>query len=190
MGENATQEKSLAKLVPCGLYRTTQPLGTKLQAGVLVYYHNHGNPGPGLYPVDRWENNKAVFSEQGVLVHDYKYPQSLQALPPEGFYRVATAFFCCDKECHNFEPDDLVQLGYDGAGRPILFLPTWSTAGVHLPERGVLVDDDKLELLDPLRIDYKDPPSEDEEDDDLGPPPDPDPVGWDDEGPGPGTPIH
>lgn len=39
--------------VPCGLYRTTRPIPDAVPAGVLVYYHNHGDPGPGVYLPDR-----------------------------------------------------------------------------------------------------------------------------------------
>ncbi len=159
--------------VPCGLYRTTRPLGTGIQAGVLVYYHNHGNPSPGLYPVERWSNNKAVFAEHGVIVHDHRYPETLHPLPPEGFYRVVEGFACCERECQRFEPDALVQLGYNGAGKPILFLPIWSEAGVHLPDNGVRVDDDRLALLAPLKVPFQHhPPLRPEEASQDGSPPD------------------
>ena len=35
-------------LPACGLYRTLLPIGD-LEAGRLVYFHNHGNPGAGVY---------------------------------------------------------------------------------------------------------------------------------------------
>jgi hypothetical protein len=154
-----TENKNESESIPCGLYRTTQPLGTKLPAGALVYYHNHGKPGPGIYPVERWSHNKAVFVTNGILVHDHRYPETLEALAPEGFYRVTREFTCCSQACTTFAPETLVQLGYNGRGEAILFSPSWSTAGVHLPERGTRVEDDRLVHLTPLRIPFRDPPT-------------------------------
>jgi hypothetical protein len=38
----------MADLPPCGIYRTSQPLGDHVPAGQLVFFHNHGDPGPGI----------------------------------------------------------------------------------------------------------------------------------------------
>ena len=42
-------------LPPCGLYRTTGPVGS-IPEGRLIYFHNHGEPGPGLYLPASWTN--------------------------------------------------------------------------------------------------------------------------------------
>jgi hypothetical protein len=139
------------QLPPCGIYRTLKPVGS-VEAGRLVYFHNHGNPGPGVYFPERWTHNKAHWSEGGVTVpegFDYK---GLMALPAEGFYRVTSAFHCCEKQCTKFEADAFVQLGYNGAGRAILFVPELAASGLHIPDRGSILDDKVLVNLSPLKV--------------------------------------
>jgi len=142
---------STADLPPCGLYRTTKPLGS-IEAGRLVYYHNHGDPGPGVYLPEAWGANRAKFSGGGTVVpagFDYK---SLYALPEEGFYRVTKQFVCCEKNCMTFEPDAFVQLGYNGAGKAIVFIPELGGNAIHIPDRGTFVDDGALKNLTLLKL--------------------------------------
>ncbi len=140
-------------LPPCGLYRTTRDLG-EVPAGRLVYFHNHGEPGPGVYPPERWEHNRARFAERGfTLPEPYAASaRALEPLPAEGFYRVVRPFHCCDKECTLFEADTLVQLGYDGAGEAILFVPELTAAGMNLPARGSRVASDRFRSLALLKV--------------------------------------
>ena len=138
-------------LPPCGLYRTTAPIGD-VEAGRLVYFHNHGTPGPGLYFPERWTHNRAHFTPRGTTVPPDFDPKSLRALPAEGFYRVAAAFFCCAKKCKRFEPETMVQLGYNGAGRPLLFLPELVGGAISVPESGALIDDAALANLVALTV--------------------------------------
>jgi hypothetical protein len=138
-------------LPPCGLYRTVSPIG-EVPAGRLVYFHNHGDPGPGLYFPERWTANRAHFSPRGTTLPIVFDPSALQALPPEGFYRVATAFFCCDKRCFRFEPEAFVQLGYNGAGRGLLFTPELAAGAITVPERGTVIDDAAFAHLIALRV--------------------------------------
>jgi hypothetical protein len=49
-----------ALLPPCGVYRTKTAVAG-IEAGRLVYFHNHGDPGPGLYPPESWAQNRAKF---------------------------------------------------------------------------------------------------------------------------------
>ena len=52
------------ELPPCGLYRTVKPIGS-IEAGRLVYFHNHGDPGPGLYFPESWSAQpRAVLQER------------------------------------------------------------------------------------------------------------------------------
>ena len=97
----------------CGLYRTTVAIEHTLAAGVLVFFHNHGDPGPGLYLPQGWKNNRALFHGRGILLPDPSYLATLQPLLPEGLYRVRDPFFCCEDRCHYFEEELLVQLGYN-----------------------------------------------------------------------------
>jgi len=140
---------------PCGLYRTNEALGDRVPANLLVYYHNHGDPGPGIYPVERWQNNKAQFRREGITVTEEEYVKSMTHLKDEGFYRVAKEFYCCEKKCRKFERDTLIQLGYNGDGAPIVFVPEWHPEGLLLPEKGNLVDDDVLGHIKPLKVVFK-----------------------------------
>ena len=121
-------------------------------AGRLVYFHNHGEPGPGLYFPERWTANRAHFAPRGTTLPIIFDPNALLALPAEGFYRVTAAFFCCDKRCLRFEPEALVQLGYNGAGRPLLFTPELADGAITVPERGTPIDDEALAQLVALRV--------------------------------------
>lgn len=151
MKEPSLFPKSPSIPLPCGLYRTTRPLEGRVGAPLLVYFHNHGDPGPGIYPAVRWQRNKAVFAEQGLVV-DAAFARSLVKLPEEGFYRVREAFSCCEKNCMTFTPDTLVQLGYDGAGNAIVFVPSWTENGLAFPEKGTRISDDRLAKLAPLKV--------------------------------------
>jgi hypothetical protein len=139
------------ELPPCGLYRTIKPIGN-VDAGRLVYFHNHGDPGPGLYFPESWTGNRAKFSQNGSVVPANFDPKSLQALPVEGFYRVKAAFHCCEKKCVKFEPDAFVQLGYNGNAKPLLFVPELAGASIQIPERGTAIDDQALEHLVLLKM--------------------------------------
>jgi len=140
------------ELPPCGLYRTVLPIGN-VEAGRLVYFHNHGNPGPGVYFPERWNHNRASFSANGVtLPPDLDASKALHALPAEGFYRVTKAFFCCEKECTRFEPDTLVQLGYNGAAKALLFVPELGASGMRIPDRGTLIDEAAFASIAALKV--------------------------------------
>ena len=146
---------------PCGLYRTTVPTIDGIQADRLVYYHNHGDPGPGVYYPERWVNNRAVFSEQGHTIPSPDYATSLEPLPEEGFYKVEERFHCCEKKCREFKFGELVQLGYNGGADAILFLPGYRGERFELPETGIPVNREALHYLEPLSIQSTDDPRRD-----------------------------
>jgi len=133
-------------LPPCGLYRTVTAVAG-VPADTLVYFHNHGDPGPGLYTPASWSHNRATFSPRGTTVPPDFDPKSIKALPREGFYRVASSFVCCAKKCVTFAPEALVQLGYNGAGRALLFQPELAGGAITVPQQGTLVDDAALANL-------------------------------------------
>ena len=141
----------MSDLPPCGLYRTTQKIGD-VEPGRLIYFHNHGNPGPGIYFPESWAHNKARFAANGMTLpaaFDYR---ALKPLPAEGFYRVASSFYCCEKKCVQFEPDQLVQVGYNGAGKALVFIPEYGNGAISVPERGTAIDDAAFPNLVALKL--------------------------------------
>ncbi len=141
----------MSALPPCGIYRTTAAVAG-IEAGRLVYFHNHGEPGPGLYLPETWNHNRAKFSERGTTVPADFDPKSLHPLLGEGFYRVTKEFYCCSKQCTKFETDALVQLGYNGNASPLVFSPQLGGTGLQLPDRGSVVDESTLRHLQPLKV--------------------------------------
>ena len=138
-------------LPACGLYRTTQPLND-VPAGRLVYFHNHGDPGAGVYLPADWQLNRASWQSRGNTIPDEAWATSLEPLPAEGLYRVTEDFFCCDKQCVRYPKSQLVQLGYDGAANAILFVPEWTPQGLSFPERGNPLDRSRFSKLEPLTV--------------------------------------
>ncbi len=133
-------------LPPCGIYKTSVPIGS-VTPGHLVYFHNHGDPGPGIYLPETWQVNRAVFRQSGFTLPDEESAQTLEPLAAEGLYRVAVEFTCCDKRCITFPEEQLVQLGYNRHAEPILFRPVWAESGLLFPEQGQLIEADRLERL-------------------------------------------
>ena len=139
-------------LPACGLYRTTRPLGESVPADSLVYFHNHGEPGPGVYLPSGWTDNRATFHEKGTSLVDLSWAGTLEPLAAEGLYRVVEPFTCCEKQCRAFESDLLVQLGYDGAARPLLFVPQWTADGLRFPKAGAPLAANRLASLKPVKV--------------------------------------
>lgn len=141
----------MASLPPCGLYRTSVAIGD-IPAERLVYFHNHGDPGPGLYLPAEWNANRARFREEGMVLPDPALADSLVPLAREGLYRVKVSFVCCAERCMEYAPNQLVQLGYNGKAEAILFLPAWTEAGLAIPSMGNRVDRDRLAKLERLVV--------------------------------------
>ncbi|MFI5306543.1 MAG: hypothetical protein ACHQ53_04270 [Polyangiales bacterium] len=138
-------------LPPCGLYRTTAAIGS-IPAGRLVYFHNHGEPGPGLYLPAAWTGNRVRLEQRGTLLPNPQDVRWLEPLPQEGFYRVATPFHCCEKHCRLFEAELLVQLGYDASGQAIVFVPEIVDGMLAVPTQGSRIDHDRMDYLQPLKV--------------------------------------
>ena len=139
------------KLPPCGLYRTTGPIGA-IPAGRLVYFHNHGEPGPGLYLPSGWKANQVELQTRGVLLPTPEDVHLLEPLPPEGFYRVTDAFHCCAQRCRSFEPEQLLQLGYNGNGEAIAFVPELVDGMLAIPTQGSRIEHANFANLKLLKV--------------------------------------
>lgn len=138
-------------LPPCGLYRTLAAIGS-IPAGRLVYFHNHGDPGPGLYLPASWSHNRVKLNARGTVLPAESDAASLLPLPAEGFYRVVEAFDCCERRCRRFDPELLVQLGFDGAGEALLFVPELVDGMLALPDQGSRIELDKLRHIRLLNV--------------------------------------
>jgi hypothetical protein len=139
------------QLPPCGLYRTLGAIGS-IPSGRLVYFHNHGDPGPGLYLPSGWKHNRVEISERGTTVTDVSVLRLLEPLPPEGLYRVNEAFHCCELKCKQFEPEMLVELGYNADGRAIVFQPEFVDGMIAIPTTGTAIDHSCLTSLKALKV--------------------------------------
>jgi hypothetical protein len=139
------------QLPPCGLYRTIGPIGN-IPKGRLVYFHNHGDPGPGLYLPTGWKRNRVEISNRGSTLTDKSLVRYLEPLPPEGLYRVTEAFHCCERKCTQFEPEALLELGYNGEGQAIVFVPELIDGELTIPASGTAIDHSRLVSLKQLKV--------------------------------------
>lgn len=134
--------------LPCGLYRTTLPLtGREEQVPPrrLVYFHNHSEEGPPLILLPRENtNNRWAFHDRGYLVKDADWPTTLVALPPQGLYVLKGHFHPPGGPV--VHERTLLQLGYNAAGDPILFVPTFQDNAIRFPSTGY-----RFESLDILK---------------------------------------
>ncbi len=135
----------------CGIYKTTVSLGN-VPVGKLVYFHNHGDPGPGVYLPRAWAANRAEFHEKGHTISMSEARASLASLASEGLYCVEAPFWCCEKKCREFATHSLVQLGYNAEAAPILFTPAWTPTGLSMPGDGTRVNTDVLVNLRELIV--------------------------------------
>lgn len=138
-------------LPPCGLYRTRAAIGA-IPAGKLVFFHNHGDPGPGLYLPSGWKRNRVELQQRGQTLEDLELVSQLEPLPAEGLYRVIEPFFCCERQCRQFETEMLVELGYNADGAPIVFLPELVDGMLAIPTSGTVIDHKALTSLKQLRV--------------------------------------
>lgn len=138
------------KLPPCGLYSTTKALPGKeewVRERLLVYYHNHSQQGPPLLLLPSVNTqNRWSFHEKGYLIRDPGFSETLVALKDEGLYVLTEPIYLSRDE---FIPEEtLVQLGYNRAGDPILFLAKFNDNVITFPNSGLKCT---LEIFDLLK---------------------------------------
>jgi len=139
------------QLPPCGLYRTRASIGS-IPSGRLVFFHNHGDPGPGLYLPSGWKRNRVELQARGQTLDDPELLRHLEPLPPEGLYRVVDAFFCCDQKCRQFDAEALLELGYNGEGKAIVFVPELVDGMLAIPTSGTAIEHEFLPKLKQLKV--------------------------------------
>ena len=137
---------------PCGLYKTTIPLGGKeewVRENLLVYFHNHSQQGPPLVLLPASNtNNRWTFHDKGYLIRDEGYVDSIVPVMPEGYYTLTEAIYLSHEE---MIPDQtLVQLGYNRSADPILFLAEFQPSSITFPASGLKCTLEIFDLLEPV----------------------------------------
>jgi hypothetical protein len=136
-----------------GLYRTTQPLPgheQEIPAGVLVYLGQPQNGGvkfvvrPGQNRNNRW-----FWGEPTTPLRSPTWAKTLKALPSEGFYTLPDSI---DLDGGGrWLKNAIVQLGYNGEGRGIIFVAEWNEGGeenvLRFGDTGLMIDDRLLSRL-------------------------------------------
>lgn len=144
-------EATAGRLPPCGLYRTARALPGKeewVREGMLVYFHNHSQQGPPLLLLPAANtHNRWAFHEKGYLIRDPGYVDALEQLLDEGLYILTEPIYLSRDE---FIPEDtLVQLGYNRAAEPILFLAKFTENNITFPTSGLKCTREIFEMLRP-----------------------------------------
>ncbi len=143
----------------CGLYRTTRPLsGTAVHEDLVVSFHDHGGDALVHVPM-RNELNRWTWRAEPVPVRDPSWIESLEPLPPEGFY-VLREDVSFDGGRATWPRGALVQLGYDRSGAPIVFLAQQryyrAENALVFADRGVPIERERLDRLEPVIV-YEEP---------------------------------
>lgn len=143
----------------CGLHRTTRPLeGTAVGEDLVVSFHDHAGRAFVHLPM-RNELNRWTWRADPIPVHDREWIETLEPLPPEGFYVLHDELSSPNARA-KWPRGALVQLGYDRSGNPILFLAQQRFHRVEnallFADRGIRVDRARLDRLEPVIV-YEEP---------------------------------
>lgn len=141
-------------LPPCGIYRTSAPLPGKeewVRENLLVYFHNHSQQGPPLLllPASN-SDNRWTFHDKGYLIRDPEYVAGLVELRAEGFYVLSEAIYLSHDEM--IPKGTLVQLGYNRAADPILFLAEFEKSSILFPNSGLKCTLEIFDLLEAVNF--------------------------------------
>lgn len=152
----------MSDLPPCGIYRTTSGLTGKeewVRENLLVYFHNHSQQGPPLLLLPASNvANRWVFHDKGYLVRDEGFPGTLEPLRPEGYYILNDDIFLSPSEM--IAANSLVQLGYNRAAEPIIFVAEHSEGNIAFPDSGLKCTPDIFDML--RSVGFRTPQFEDE----------------------------
>lgn len=138
---------------PAGLYRTVLPLpGNEAQvpAQRLVLFHPTSDAGkPAVVLPNGLTDNRWLFGNKGFAVNDERWPDTLVALPAQGFYTLTGELTLSEQV--KLPPGVLVQLGYTQQGEGVLF-PGYLQPGnsIQFEKTGARVSDLQLDLFKPI----------------------------------------
>ena len=155
----------MIKLPEPGMYRTTRPYPSReqeLPAGVLVFIGAHSETGmPFVVRPGANRNNRWYWGEPTVALRALAWTETLTPLRPEGFYTLPEELAVGSSG--RWLKGAIVQLGYDGGGRGILFVGEQHEEEPRnvlvFAERGVAVEDALIERLIRAPILFTNPPS-------------------------------
>jgi hypothetical protein len=99
-----------------------------------------------------WKKNRVEVSTRGTTLTDTSLVRYLEPLPPEGLYRVTESFHCCERKCTQFEPEALLELGYNGEGQAIVFVPELVDGELVIPSSGTAVDHSRFTSMKQLKV--------------------------------------
>ncbi len=147
------------RLPPCGLYRTTKALPGaegEVPDGLLVNFHNHGARNmpvvllPEFNVFNRWQWQREPHN-----IRQLSWIESLVRLPLEGYYALRKELFLEDGKS-KWPRGTLVQLGYDRAAIPIVFIAqqrrNLADNFLWFSDRGLSIDAETLASLEPLTV--------------------------------------
>ena len=141
-------------LPPCGLYKTMDPLPGKeewVRENLLVYFHNHSQQGPPLLLLPASNaGNRWTFHDKGYLIREADFVESLQPLRSEGYYVLSEAIYISRDEL--IPERTLVQLGYNRAADPILFLASFESNAISFPTSGLKCTLEIFDLLEEVNF--------------------------------------
>lgn len=90
-------------------------------------------------------NNRWSFHDKGYLIRELGYIDSLQPVKDEGFYVLKEPIYLSRDE---FIPEEtLVQLGYNRAADPILFLAKFNDDSILFPNSGLKCTAEIFDML-------------------------------------------
>lgn len=139
--------------IPAGLYRTTLPMPgheAAIPAGVLVFVGQRAGGERFVVRPGSNRRNRWYWSDPTLPLPPSGWMWTLRRLPPEGFYTLPEAIELANGG--RWLKNAIVQLGYNGAGRGILFIAedhaTETDNVLRFSERGRVIEDDLLDRLD------------------------------------------
>lgn len=142
----------MTDFIPTGLYRTTSALPgleEAVPAGVLVFVGQRPDGTRFVVRPTANRRNRWFWSDPTLPLPDGGWMWTLRRLPPEGFYTLPETLELSGGG--RWVKNAIVQLGYNGTGRGILFIAEHrdgdSDNVLAFASRGRTIDDELLDRL-------------------------------------------